>query len=77
VRKKERELFSQALNEVLYAPTESAARAAFFTVKEQWGRLFPLAVQVIERDLDSLLTFFQFDPTCWTVQRTTNPIERH
>jgi putative transposase len=76
VRKKEREVFSKALHEIFYAPTESAARAAFFTVKQQWGRLFPSAVQVIERDLDSLLTFFQFDPTYWTVLRTTNPIER-
>ena len=76
VRKKERELFSKALNTIFYAPTESEARAAFFKVKEQWGRLFPSAVQVIERDLDSLLTFFQFDPTYWTVLRTTNPIER-
>jgi transposase-like protein len=63
VRKKERELFSKALNTVFYAPTESKARAAFFKVKEQWGRLFPSAVQVIEKDLDSLLPFFQFDPT--------------
>lgn len=76
VRKNERELFSKALNAIFYAPSESAARAAFFKVKEQWGRLFPSAVQVIERDLDSLLTFFQFDPTYWTVLRTTNPIER-
>lgn len=76
VRKKERELFSKALNGVFYAPTESAARAAFFIVKQQWGRLFPSAVQVIEKDLASLLTFFQFDPTYWTVLRTTNPIER-
>ena len=76
VRKKEREVFSKALNEIFYAPTESAARAAFFEVKAQWGPLFPSAVQVIERDLDSLLTFFQFDPTYWTVLRTTNPIER-
>lgn len=76
VRKNERELFSKALNGIFYAPTESAARAAFFTLKEQWSRLFPSAVQVIERNLDSLLTFFQFDPTYWTVLRTTNPIER-
>ncbi len=40
------------------------------------GRLFPSAVQIIEKDLDSLLTLFQFDPTYWTVLRTTNPIER-
>src|SRR6266516_383505 len=38
--------------------------------------LFSSAVQIIEKDLDSLLTFFQFDPTYWTVLRTTNPIER-
>ena len=30
----------------------------------------------MEKDLDSLLTFFQFDSTYWTVLRTTNPIER-
>jgi putative transposase len=76
VRKKERELFSKALNTIFYAPTESEARASFFKVKEQWGRVFPSAVQVIEKDLESLLTFFQFDPTYWTVLRTTNPIER-
>src|SRR5207237_1410658 len=76
VRKQERELFSKDLNAIFYAPTQSAARAAFFTLKQQWGRLFPSAVQIIEKDLDSLLTFFQFDPTYWTVLRTTNPIER-
>jgi len=76
VRKQERELFSKDLNAILYAPTQSAARAAFFTLKQQWGPQFPSAVQIIEKDLDSLLTFFQFDPTYWTVLRTTNPIER-
>jgi len=76
VRKQERELFSKDLNAIFYAPTQSAARTAFFALKQQWGRLFPSAVQVIEKDLDSLLTFFQFDPTYWTMLRTTNPSER-
>src|SRR6266567_2312742 len=76
VRKQERERFSKDLNAIFYAPTQSAARAAFFALKQQWGRLFPSAVQIIEKDFDSLLTFFQFDPTYWTVLRTTNPIER-
>jgi putative transposase len=49
---------------------------AFFALKEQWGRPLPTAVQILERDLDSLLTFFQFDQTYWTSLRTTNPIER-
>jgi putative transposase len=76
VRKQERDLFSKHLNGIFYAPTESAARTAFFALKQAWGRSFPSAVQIIEKDLDSLLTFFQFDPTYWTVLRTTNPIER-
>ena len=76
VRVKEREQFSKDLNKVFYAPSESAARVAWFSLKEQWGRLFPSAVQIIERDLDSLLTFLQFDATYWTTLRTTNPIER-
>jgi len=76
VRKQERELFSKHLNGIFYAPTESSARTAFFALKQAWGRSFPSAVQIIEKDLDSLLTFLQFDPTYWTVLRTTNPIER-
>jgi putative transposase len=76
VRVKEREPFSKDLNKVFYAASESAARVAFFALKEQWGRQFPSAVQIIEKDLDSLLTFLQFDRTYWTTLRTTNPIER-
>src|SRR6059036_4320637 len=38
VRKQERELFSKDLNAIFYAPTQSAARAAFFALKQQWGR---------------------------------------
>lgn len=76
VRKKEREQFSKDVNKIFYASSESSARVSFFALKEQWGRLFPTAVQVIEKDLDALLTFFQFDSTYWTTLRTTNPIER-
>lgn len=76
VRKAEREEFSKDVNKIFYASQEAAARTAFFALRDRWGRLFPSAVGVIEKDLDSLLTFFQFDATYWTVLRTTNPIER-
>ena len=33
------------------------------------------AVRCIEKDLDSLLTFYSFDRKCWQALRTTNPIE--
>lgn len=76
VRKAEREEFSQDVNKIFYARTESAARSAFYELKVKWGRLFPSAIGIIERDVDALLTFFQFDATYWTVLRTTNPVER-
>ena len=76
VRKKERPLFSKDLNQIFYAPNEAAARAGFHEIKARWGNLFPSAVKVVEKDLDSLLTFFQFDATYWTTLRTTNPVER-
>ena len=62
VRKREREEFSKDLNRVFYTPNEAAARAAFFEVKDRWGEMFPLAVQFIEMDLDSLLTFSSSTP---------------
>ena len=76
VRKSEREAFSKDVNRVFYAANESQARLAFHELKDRWNPLFPSAVRVIEKDLDSLLTFFQFDAGFWTVLRTTNPIER-
>lgn len=76
VRTAERQAFGQDLNRVFYAVNESQARLGFHELKDRWGRLFPSAVSVIEKDLDSLLTFFQFDAAYWTMLRTTNPIER-
>jgi len=76
VRKADREAFSKEVNTVFYAPSEAQARKNFHRLKETWHNRFPGAVSVIERDLDSLLRFFQFDPMYWTTIRTTNPIER-
>ena len=56
--------------------TVSTAAGSVTLVKLTLIALGLTAAVVIERDLDSLLTFFQFDPTYWTVLRTTNPIER-
>lgn len=76
VRKAERPAFSAAVSRVFYARSESEARQQFHAFREQWQPRFPGAVAVIERDLDSLLRFFQFDPMYWATIRTTNPIER-
>ena len=76
VRKCDRPSFSQAVSAVFYAPSESEARRNFYALKDTWQTRFPGAVAVIERDLDSLLTFYAFDPVYWATIRTTNPIER-
>ena len=39
-------------------------------------RLRPGLVEIIERDLDSLLRFFRWEVPYWPSLRTTNPIER-
>ena len=76
VRKADREAFHKSLNAVFYSPSEADARKAFHALNDKWGIHYPGAVGVIERDLDSLLRFYQFNPTYWTTIRTTNPIER-
>lgn len=76
VRKDDRKAFKKDLDKVFYAPSEAEARKNFYAFRQNWEKLFPGAVDVIERDLDSLLRFYQFDPKYWTTIRTTNPIER-
>lgn len=41
-----------------------------------WGSVVPRAVRCIERDLDRLLSFFDFPEEHWKKIRTTNAIER-
>lgn len=76
VRKDDRPAFKKDLDQVFYAPSEAEARKNFYAFRQNWEKLFPGAVAVIERDLDSLLRFYQFDSKYWTTIRTTNPIER-
>lgn len=76
VRKCDRQSFGQAVSAVFYAASEAEARRNFYALKDAWQTAFPGAVAVIERDLDSLLTFYEFDPVYWATIRTTNPIER-
>jgi putative transposase len=73
---KQRAAFSADLDRVFYAPNEAQGRSAFVNLKGQWARDYPSAVGIIERDLDSLLRFYRFEPKYWASLRTTNPIER-
>jgi len=52
------------------------ARAAFESLKGQWGTTCGDAVEVMERDLAELLSHYQMPKAYWDALRTTNPIER-
>lgn len=76
VGKKDREAFRKDLDAVFYAKSEAKARRAFSQLRLQWQGVYPTAVEIIERDLDSLLRFFRWEARYWPSLRTTNPIER-
>jgi len=76
VGKKDREAFRRDLDAVFYAKSEAKARRAFSQLRLQWKSVYPTAIEILERDLDSLLRFFRWGTPYWPSLRTTNPIER-
>jgi transposase-like protein len=76
VGKQARGAFKEDINRIFYAANEAAARLAFTNFRQQWEKTYPSAVALIVRDLDSLLSFYRWQPNYWPTLRTTNPIER-
>jgi transposase-like protein len=68
--------FKADLDRMLYAKTEARARSAFVALVSKRKTTYPGAVGVIERDLDSLLRFYEWEKPHWACLRTTNPIVR-
>jgi len=60
----------------MYAKSKEKAMEAFNELKETMGSDAKRAVNTIEKDLDSLLTFFDFPQEFWNPLRTSNAIER-
>jgi putative transposase len=58
------------------AGSKSQAQRAFREWKQHWEHRRPNAVACVERDLDSLLHFFDVPAGHWKKVRTTNVIER-
>lgn len=67
--------FLTAAHKVMYANVENEAREAFGALKAAMGSNERRAVLCIEKDLDSLLSFFKFGQELWPALRTTNSIE--
>ena len=76
LKKKNREDCLKGARLIYQASNPREARKAFRDWKSQWRLPCPKAVLCLEKDLDEMLRFFQFDPHHWRKIRTTNPIER-
>ena len=65
----------KALKAIWMAETREEADADYDLFVETYQVKFPKAVECLEKDYDSLLTFFDFPAAHWESLRTTNPIE--
>src|SRR5712692_9574528 len=63
-------------HEIVYASSAEAARTAWTTFEQTWGKRCPGVVKSLQEAGPELLTFFSFPKTQWKTLRTTNVIER-
>jgi transposase-like protein len=68
--------FKGLVHSIMYAESREIALKAFQRLKDTMGNDCKRAVNTIEKDLDSLLTYFDFPQDLWEALRTTNAIER-
>ena len=64
-----------ALHEVLYAETRTQAREAITRFATEYGAKYPKAVTTLKKDVDFLLTFFDFPAEHWKHLQTSNVVE--
>jgi transposase-like protein len=76
LKKKDEEACIDEARGIYKAKSLRQAQKRFMRWKEKWDKLYPKAVNCIEKDLDELLTIFHFDESHRIKLRTTNPIER-
>ena len=63
------------LREIWLSPDRATAEAAMTTFAEKYAPKYDKAVECLTKDLDALLTFFDFPADHWVHLRTSNPIE--
>ena len=61
---------------IMYAPNRSAADEVLKDLKRTMGTDCGRAISCLEKDINSLLCFFDFDKKLWHTLRTTNGVER-
>jgi len=65
----------KALHEIMNAESREFAEEAIDAFSAEFDAKYPKAVKSLNRDVEQLLTFFDFPAEHWLHLRTTNPIE--
>ena len=65
----------QALHQIWMAETREQAQRAFDLFVQMYKDKYPKAVEVLQKDRDQLLAFYDFPASHWQSIRTTNPVE--
>ena len=65
----------KALHQIWMADTREAAHEAFDRFVETYRDKYPKVVEILLRDREELLAFYDFPASHWQSLRTTNPIE--
>jgi transposase-like protein len=63
------------LREIMYAQDRESALEEIERFCDEYEKRYARAVDVLKKDQDELLTFFDFPAEHWIHLRTTNPIE--
>ena len=76
VKKRDQKRVIAGARRIYLAPNRRAAVQAFKRWRDRWIGVYRSAVACVERDLESLLTFFDYPEQMRVTIRTTNIIER-
>ena len=71
-----REEIAADFHAIVYAESETGARAAWSSFEKKWKVRCPGVVRSLAEGSDELLTFFRYPKGQWKTIRTTNVIER-
>ena len=76
VPQKQREQIEPELKALFYQKSRQAADQAVAAFIEKYQRVYPTAIECLQRDLEASLTFYAFPKKHWKTIRTSNVIER-
>jgi putative transposase len=76
VPKTQQEQIEPALKALFYQKDRQAADQAVAAFVEKYQKIYPTALDCLQRDLEACLTFYAFPKEHWKTIRTSNVIER-